>query len=89
MTDRYHLLDLLGAVRANRGHRPWPRFQVTPELWLDLGAGFADGRFDLLALFAAGTLVHAIAYEPETQALAVATIVAHGGRYPWLVREAR
>ena len=39
MTDRYHLLDLLGAVRAKGGHRTWPRFQVTPELWLDLGAG--------------------------------------------------
>ncbi|MFL5332226.1 MAG: hydrogenase expression protein HypE [Geminicoccaceae bacterium] len=84
MTDRSHLLDLLGAVRARGGHRPWPRFQVTPELWLDLGAGFADGRFDLLALFAEEALVHAVAFEPETQALAVASIVAHGGRFPSL-----
>src|SRR3954452_12419077 len=84
MTDRSHLLDLLGAVRVRGGHRLWPRFQVTPELWLDLGAGFADGRFDLLALFAEEALVHAVAFEPETQALAVASIVAHGGRFPSL-----
>jgi Ni,Fe-hydrogenase III large subunit len=84
MTDRHHLLDLLSAVRAKGGHHPWPRFQVTPELWLDLGAGFADGRFDLLGLFAVDKLVHAVVYEPETQAMAVATIAAHGGRYPSL-----
>ena len=84
MTDRRHLLDLLGTVRARPGHRPWPRFQVTPELWLDLAAGFADGRFDLMGLFAADAVVLAVAYEPETQAMAVASIVAHGGRYPSL-----
>ena len=84
MTDRRHLLDLLGTVRARPGHRPWPRFQVTPELWLDLAAGFADSRFDLLGLFAADAVVLAVAYEPETQAMAVASIVAHGGRYPSL-----
>jgi Ni,Fe-hydrogenase III large subunit len=84
MTDRSHLLDLLGAVRARPGHRPWPRFQVTPELWADLGAGFADGRFDLLALFADDPEVHAVAFEPETQTLAVATITAHGRHFPSL-----
>ena len=84
MIERYHLLEILGVVQAKGEHRPWPRFQVTRELWLDLSAGFADGRFDLLGLFAAGTLVHAVAYEPETQAVAVATIVAHGGHYPSL-----
>ena len=84
MTERRLLLDLLGSVRARSGHHPWPRFQVTPELWLDLGAGFVDGRFDLLALFADGMLVHAVAFEPETQALAVASLVAHGGRFPSL-----
>ena len=72
MTDRAHLLDLLGTVRARAGHRPWPRFQVTPELWLDLAAGFADGRFDLMGLFAEDADVLAVAYEPETQAMAVA-----------------
>ncbi len=84
MSMRRHLLDLLGVVRARPGHRPWPRFQVTPELWLDLAAGFADGRFDLLGLFAVDASVLAVAYEPETQAMALAGIVAHGGRYPSL-----
>jgi Ni,Fe-hydrogenase III large subunit len=84
VAERRLLLELLGSVRAKAGHHPWPRFQITPELWLDLGAGFADGRFELLALFAEDRLVHAVAFEPETQALAVATIAAHGGRFPSL-----
>lgn len=84
MSERSHLLELLGTVRARAGHRSWPRFQVTPELWVDLGAGFADGRFDLLALFAEDSQVHAVAFEPETLALAVATITAHGGHFPSL-----
>ena len=84
MSVRRHLLELLGSVRARPGHRPWPRFQVTPELWLDLAAGFADGRFELLGLFAVDSSVLAVAYEPEIQTMAVASIVAHGGRYPSL-----
>jgi Ni,Fe-hydrogenase III large subunit len=84
MSERPHLLELLGSYRAKPGHHPWPRFQVTPETWLDLGAGLADGRLDLLALFAHGALVNAVLFEPETQALAVAGIVAHGGRFPSL-----
>jgi hypothetical protein len=59
VAERRLLLELLGSVRAKAGHHPWPRFQITPELWLDLGAGFADGRFELLALFAEDRLVHA------------------------------
>ena len=82
MSPRHHLLDLLAAVRARAGHRPWPLFQVTPELWQDLAIGCAEGRFDLLALFAVDARVLAAVYEPETQAMALAAIVAHGGRFP-------
>ncbi len=84
MSERRLLLELLGSVRAKAGHHPWPRYQITPELWSDLGAGFVDGRFDLLALFAHGAQVHAVAFEPETLALAVASITAHGGHFPSL-----
>ncbi|MEK0085029.1 nickel-dependent hydrogenase large subunit [Benzoatithermus flavus] len=84
MSERPHLLEFLAPFRAKAGHHPWPRFVVTPETWRDLGTALAEGHLDLLALFANDQLVNAVLYEPETQALALASITAYGGHFPSL-----
>ena len=80
------LLQMLAVTAARPGHRPWPRHAVTAATWEDIGAALAEGRLDLMALFADGGEVNAVLFEPAGGALAVASLVCHGGRYPSLGR---
>ncbi|MFO1035528.1 MAG: hydrogenase expression protein HypE [Geminicoccaceae bacterium] len=80
------LVEILSGLPALPEHHPWPRYRVTAEVWEELGRGMAEGRFDLMALFGDAAEVHLVAFEPETTALAVASLACSDGRFPSLGR---
>jgi len=80
------LLEMLAVTAPRPGHRPWPRHAVTAATWEDIGAALAEGRLDLMGLFADGGEVNAVLFEPASGALAVASLLCHDGRFPSLGR---
>ena len=44
------LIDIIEGKRVD-GHRPWPRFVVTPQTWRKVVSEIAAGRATLLGLW--------------------------------------
>ena len=80
------LAEMLADGTPRPGHRPWPRAEVTAAAWDGIGAVLADGRLDLMALFADDGRINAVLHEPAGNALAVASLACRDGRYPSLAR---
>ena len=76
------LADILQQGRAVRGHRPWPRAIVAPDVWTSVGERLAAGQLTLLGLWGEADCVH-LALLDETRAeIGVVSLPCPDGRFP-------
>ncbi|HTZ02418.1 MAG TPA: NADH-quinone oxidoreductase subunit C, partial [Xanthobacteraceae bacterium] len=77
--------DILLRGERVEGHRPWPRFVVTAELWRHAANELAEGRATLLGLWGDGTAVpaaHMAIMSGQSRQIAVITIDCPAGSFP-------
>src|SRR5579862_137194 len=79
------LADILLHGKQVEGHRPWPRFVVTAELWRHIANELAEGRATLLGLWgdsADGPTVHMAIVSEDGCEIAVASLPCPAGNFP-------
>jgi Ni,Fe-hydrogenase III large subunit len=77
------LLDFL-AMGEPTAQRPWPRFRLTREQWLELEMHLTIADWPLLALWAEPAEVHIALFEDSSGAVAVASLPCPDRRFPSL-----
>jgi Ni,Fe-hydrogenase III large subunit len=83
MSGNGGLLDFL-AMGEPMGQRPWPRFRLTREQWLELAMHLTIADWPLLGLWAEPAEVHAAFFEETSGAMAVASLPCPDRRFPSL-----
>ena len=76
------LAPLLDAGRRAPHHAPWPRAEVDADTWLRLAVHLAGGELTLLALWGEADRVHIAVAAPETQEIAVFTLLCPDRLFP-------
>jgi Ni,Fe-hydrogenase III large subunit len=79
------LLDIVRQSERVDGHKPWPRFVVTADVWRGVASGMADGQATLLGLWAGsdtGPAVHMAIIEDKT--IAVVSLKCPDGTFPYV-----
>ena len=89
------LIDILPQGETATGHRPWPRFTVTPQGWRETAVALAAGRATLLALWGdAGAtptvhmpmvhmpMVHMAIVAEQTGEIAVVSLACPSKQFP-------
>jgi Ni,Fe-hydrogenase III large subunit len=74
----------LAGLAAGRtaGTDGFARLEVNPQTWIGLAMGCADGRQDLLALWADDRMVHLALANPSLRMRIIASTRVRGGAYP-------
>jgi Ni,Fe-hydrogenase III large subunit len=79
------LTDIIPRGERADGHRPWPRFVVTPQGWRETAAALAAGRATLLALWGdagAVPMVHMAIIAEATGEIAVVSLPCPTKQFP-------
>ncbi len=79
------LLDIISQGERAESHRPWPRFDVTANIWRQAANEIAAGHATLLGLWAdraALPAVHMAIMTDDTGAITVASLACPDGRFP-------
>jgi len=83
MTDAVTTLaDLIRQGANVRGHRPWPRAVVSPDIWTAAADGLADGRFTLLGLWGEADVVHMALLDAQAGDIAVVSLACPDRHFP-------
>jgi Ni,Fe-hydrogenase III large subunit len=77
------LCDFL-AIGEAMAQRPWPRYRLTREQWLDLAMHLTIAEWPLLGFWAEPAEVHAAFFEEKRGTIAVASLACPDGRFPSL-----
>ncbi|HEY7798565.1 MAG TPA: NADH-quinone oxidoreductase subunit C [Hyphomonadaceae bacterium] len=76
----------LAVLTANRtpvaGHRPWPRFAVTEDIWRAAGEKLAAGDLTLFGLWGDAVCVHLALLDEPARGIAILSLDCPGGRFP-------
>lgn len=80
------LLEFLAGRREAANHRPWPRFILDEQGWLDLIDQLSVRRWRLLGLWADVAEVHCALEDTAGNAIAVASLFVSNASYPSLSR---
>src|SRR5580658_8342629 len=83
MSGNAGLSDFL-AMGEPMAQRPWPRFRLTREQWLELAMHLTIAEWPLLGLWAEPAEVHAAFFEETSGAMAVASLPCPDRRFPSL-----
>ena len=85
MTDNYiSLLNFLSCGQLVEGHKPFPRYRLTYEQWLDMIAIMSQIDWSLIGLWAEPQEVHAAIYDGESKVIAIASLFSTDGYFPSL-----
>ena len=76
------LADILQQGRAVRGHRPWPRAIVAPDLWTAVAERLAAGQLTLLGLWGEADCVHLALLDETRMEIGVVSLMCPDGRFP-------
>ncbi len=79
------LADILAQGQRVVGHRPWPRYQVTPEAWNQAASAIAAGRASLFGLWGdtgAAPMVNMAIIEESSGDIAVASLACPMRKFP-------
>lgn len=79
----FGLLNRIGGAPVT-GHRPWPRYRVTRDGWLQLIAELEGNAWSLLGLWGEPNAVHAAVREDLSGDVAVVSLDCPQGRFPSL-----
>jgi hypothetical protein len=83
MSNGTDLVSFL-ATGDRAGQRPWPRFRLTREQWLDLATHLTIAHWPLIGFWAEPREVHAAFLDPAGGAVAVASLPCPDGHFPSL-----
>ncbi len=75
------LAEKLITGEAVARHHPYPRFVLTPEMWVDVAHDLGES-LDMLGLWADGEQVHMALFEPSSDMFAVASVTVKNNQYP-------
>jgi Ni,Fe-hydrogenase III large subunit len=79
------MATLLHAIKRSQqcdDHRPWPRFNVSPETWEIAAAELAGGHATLVSEWCDGEAVHMAIRREPTNTVWVLTVKVVDGRFP-------
>ncbi len=79
------LIDIIPQGERTDGHRPWPRFLVTPEAWRQVASEIAAGHANLLGLWgdsSAAPMVHMAIIDDTTGEIAVVSLACPSRKFP-------
>ncbi|HEX4040333.1 MAG TPA: hydrogenase expression protein HypE [Xanthobacteraceae bacterium] len=79
------LLDIISQGERAQSHRPWPRFNVTANIWRQAANEIAAGHATLLGLWAdraALPMMHMAIMDEAVGGIAVASLACPDGSYP-------
>ncbi len=76
------LTDIVGQRDRVEGHRPWPRFRVTPETWRKIADEIAAGQAALLGLWGDTGAVHMAILDESSGDIAVVSVACADGTFP-------
>jgi Ni,Fe-hydrogenase III large subunit len=78
------LKALFGQLPSLASHRGWPRAQVGPGTWREIGEALREGKLELLGEWGDAAAVHCALFEPATRGVQIATLEATAGAAPSL-----
>ncbi len=79
------LIDIIPQGETIGGHRPWPRYALTPDAWRHVASEIAAGHAALFGLWgdaSTAPMVHMAVIEDSTGEIAVVSLACPAGTFP-------
>jgi Ni,Fe-hydrogenase III large subunit len=82
MTQSSHFLDILARGERVAAHKPWPRYRLDRQTWMDMVHEAHQSKIDLLGFWADREEVHLALYEEKFNTIAIASYACENGTFP-------
>ncbi len=87
MTMTNRIATLIADKTPVRGHKPWPRYVIDPEVWPSIGLTLSEGGGELLGLWGDMEHVHLALRIAELPTPVILTTEARNGTFPSIGRD--